>query len=642
MSNDNFVSLAYICEVLHISVATARNWIKLKKLTPQIFKSGKPYFSQDYCNELLQKIVTKENNNLKSRRNKSFLSGGVLYDSYLAKDSSNLLIAQNLYKYMANQITNITDDELEQIIGYYAKTLLNRVFGADNSDCDFLYKSFTDSDKIIQSYPKLKEYKFVYNSGEDILGFLYMSLKNISDRKNKGAYYTPNIVAKRLIKSAFENYDGGNIIDPCCGSGNFLLNLPKNIDPINIYAGDIDVLSVKIARVNFALKYKITDKNFLCNHIKISDFLKESQNIKYDYIIGNPPWAFKFDSKYQKFLRNNFSSARGANIESYDVITEHSLNKLNKGGIVAFVLPEAILNVGCHKAIREIIIQIGSIKYLEYLGEIFPGVQCPSIILQIKSDALPFSPKGMHVKTPEKNFIISAERGVDSDIFNFKCDDSEYKLLEKIENIPNKVYLKDNALFALGIVTGDNLKYISKVKKLGNERVLKGSDIEKFRIKNGDNYIVYEPKNFQQCAKTEIYRAKEKLVYKFISKSPVFAYDDEQILTLNSCNILVPKIDGLDIKYVMAILNSSVVQFYFKKKFNSVKVLRSHIEQIPIPFVDSYIQSPLINMVDEYIKTNPKPEKILEQIDLYCRNLYGLCLRDEIVIHNNGCYTPRM
>ena len=73
----------------------------------------------------------------------------------------------------------------------------------------------------------------------------------------------------------------------------------------------------------------------------------------------------------------------------------------------------------------------------------------------------------------------------------------------------------------------------------------------------------------------------------------------------------------------MAILNSSVIQFYFKKKFNSVKVLRSHIEQIPIPFVGMDIQRPLINMVDKYIKTNSKSEKILEQIDLYCRILYN-------------------
>ena len=622
MSNDNFVSLAYICDVLHISVATARNWIKLNKLTPQIFKNGKPYFSQDYCNELLQKIVTNENNNLKSRRNKSFLSGGVLYDSYLSKDSSNLLIAQNLYKYMTNRISNMSDDELEQVICYYAKELLSQVFGASNSDCDFLYKSLKYSDNIVQTYPELKNYKFIYNSDEDILGFLYMSLKNISDRKNKGAYYTPNTVVKRLIESVFKNYAGGTIVDPCCGSGNFILHLPQNIKPANIYAGDIDELSIKIARVNFALKYKITDKNFLYNHIKISDFLRESQHIKYDYIIGNPPWAFNFDSKYKKFLRNNFLSAKGNNIESYDVITEHSLNKLNKEGTVAFVLPEAILNVKCHRDIRNFILKKGSIKYLDYLGDIFPGVQCPSIILQIKCVSH-FSTKGMHVKTSDKDFIIKFDRKISCDFFNFKCDDSEYELLEKIENIPNKVYLKDNALFALGIVTGDNLKYISKERKSNNEKVLKGADIEKFRINKCGNYIVYKPDNFQQCAKTEIYRAKEKLVYKFISESPVFAYDDEQTLTLNSCNILIPKIDGLNIKYVMAILNSSVIQFYFKKKFNSVKVLRSHIEQIPIPFVGMDIQRPLINMVDKYLKTNSKSEKILEQIDLYCRKLYN-------------------
>jgi len=72
---------------------------------------------------------------------------------------------------------------------------------------------------------------------------------------------------------------------------------------------------------------------------------------------------------------------------------------------------------------------------------------------------------------------------------------------------------------------------------------------------------------------------------------------------LNSCNILIPKIPGLSIKYVMAILNSSVAQFVFEKKFHSVKVLRSHLEQIPIPLAKEQTQKEVVELVDLLLNT---------------------------------------
>ena len=159
-------------------------------------------------------------------------------------------------------------------------------------------------------------------------------------------------------------------------------------------------------------------------------------------------------------------------------------------------------------------------------------------------------------------------------------------------------FLKENAKFALGIVTGNNKEYISTEKQSDNELVLKGSDIQRYKVCPSGNYIRFEPESFQQVAPIEIYRAKEKLLYRFISEVPVFTYDNKQTLSLNSCNIVIPEIDGLAIKYVLAILNSSVVAFFISKKFNSVKLLRSHIEQVPIPIVSAEEQDSIIKKVD--------------------------------------------
>ena len=128
---------------------------------------------------------------------------------------------------------------------------------------------------------------------------------------------------------------------------------------------------------------------------------------------------------------------------------------------------------------------------------------------------------------------------------------------------------------------------------------MKGSDIYKYRIADSRQYITFRPQEFQQTAPEAIYRAPEKLFYRFINEQLVFAYDDKQRVSLNSCNILIPKIQGLDMKYIMAVLNSRIAQFVFYKKFHSVKVLRTHLEQIPIPLISEEEQERIINVVEK-------------------------------------------
>ena len=295
------------------------------------------------------------------------------------------------------------------------------------------------------------------------------------------------------------------------------------------------------------------------------------------------------------------------------------------GGVLSFVLPEAFLNVKTHTSIREFLMKGNSISFVEYLGDVFDGVQCPSIIIQITRTSNSLSTKGLRVVTKNSDFVIQTERDLDSQCFSFLMNDDEYKLICKISAIENKVTLKGNSIFALGIVTGDNSRFITSEHTKENELILKGADISKFKYKNSGNYIKFVPEEFQQVAPVEVYRAEEKLFYKFISNKLVFAYDNRQTLSLNSCNILIPQIDGLSIKYVMAILNSKVAQFFFAKQFNSIKVLRFHLEQIPIPFASQNEQIEIEKLVDEILSSNDENyQNLCENLDDRICDLYGL------------------
>lgn len=112
-------------------------------------------------------------------------------------------------------------------------------------------------------------------------------------------------------------------------------------------------------------------------------------------------------------------------------------------------------------------------------------------------------------------------------------------------------------------------------------------------------YMYPELTLYQQAAPLELYRAPEKLIYRFINRQLVFAYDDRQRLTLNSCNVVIPHIPGLDMRYIMAILNSRVAQYIYEKRYNAVKVLRSHIENIPVPVADEETQRRIISKAEE-------------------------------------------
>lgn len=622
LSDNDHVSLKELCEELSISTATGRNWIKLGKLMPEYTTNKTPYFTNNYATNLKNEIKSGENTALKSRRNKTYISGKVLYKSYVSENCKNLPVLQKMFSIVSNKDMNFDSENIQYIIADCALQLyadkmqlsvdtqkplleeyLNKKINLTNYGIliDDLIDSKSAALEFCKNNRALFSLKYTYEHSEDILGLIYISCINIRCRKATGSYYTPTKVVKKLI-SNLNIKKSDKILDPCCGTGNFLLQLPQNVAWNNIYGNDIDPVSVKITRLNMALKYSDASIETICQHITKSNYLTEYNKSGFNYIIGNPPWGYNFSETEKTQLRRTHTAISKKNVESYDIFIEHALSNLAEDGQLSYVVPEAILNVKAHTDIRNIILQKTSIKYLEFLGNAFDQVHCPCIILQLSRTKAPFSTMGMKVRKEEDAFEIKTERTVSPKYFSFITTDSEYEILNKIKENNNISFLADNADFALGIVTGNNKAYISSQKAPGNEIVLKGANICKYHIKPGNNFINFMPEHFQQTAPTEIYRAPEKLLYRFICNELVFAYDDKQTLSLNSCNIIIPKLDGVNIKFILAILNSRIAQFIYKKQFNSIKVLRSHIENIPIPIVNRQTQNKIIAITDLLIQ----------------------------------------
>lgn len=647
--SEEYITLDGLCQQLSISRATGRNWLRLGKIESQgIDSAGQMYFTEEYVSNLKQSLETGERRSLRSRRNKRYVSGKGLYDRYVSDICESTDTVKSLVDKLERQNICVTEMVMRTLLADCALKLLvssgeitvdREIFPAyiDGSLTIGVWSALIDD--IIQdkkaalswanNNKNLMDTNYYYQKGEDVLGLLYMSIRDAGSRKAAGSYYTPTKVVRTLISDVTGDMgsrisEGGKrLFDPCCGTGNFLIQLPDDIELNNIYACDIDELSVQLARFNLALgrlsgrRHVNVDEAIwtIYEHIERRDFISEYRNDSecggddkklladpgYDIIIGNPPWGYTFDRETRTLLRKAYRTAAGRGVESSDVFVECALKLLTDEGVLAFVLPEALLDVHNHKTIREIIAESANVSRVSFLGDAFYGVQCPSLVLQLEKSFDPGHSKGAVIERDGREFVVGTDRPLGSENFMLRLTDDEYRLLCRIENTDNCEFLRGQADFALGIVTGDNAKYVSTECGEGMEAVITGADVYRYRYRCGktEKYMYPELTLYQQAAPLELYRAPEKLIYRFINRQLVFAYDDRQRLTLNSCNVVIPHIPGLDMRYIMAILNSRVAQYIYEKRYNAVKVLRSHIENIPVPVADEETQRRIISKAEE-------------------------------------------
>lgn len=544
-----------------------------------------------------ERLSVDMNSKLKSRANKLKSLKKILPIEYIQYTETIDYIKFISDNYIEHSVSDIIYSVAIQILGN--KKLLSRQNVQKIID-DFKGKHLVSLIDIKQKIPDI-------SLNEDVLGALYQSLL-VEGNKNKiGSYYTPNWIISDILEGL--NFkEEGTLLDPCCGSGAFLLNVEVR-DPNLLYGVEKDEIAAFIARVNLLIKYSHIDfsPNIIC-----ADFLSEdnlwSDNMKFDFIATNPPWGSKI--KYTNKLVDSKESFVHFFIKSY--------NTLKSGGGIGFLFPESILNVKTHKFVREFIIKNQDLHEIHKYKASFTGVATNFVSLILQKNNISDS---VIVKDEKHNVF-----DVDWDTFSLTSN-KVFTLLRKDEKdivksvIKQSKYSLKSSQWALGIVTGDNKNKLFSDYKSGLEKIYTGKEIGKYRLKTATKFIVYDRDSFQQVAKDEIYRADEKLVYKFVSNKLVFAYDDTASLFLNSANILIPQIPGMSTKTVMAFLNSSLYQFLYEKMFGELKVLKGNLSELPFPEIDEITDDLLSKMVDEILHNG---RDLSSEIDSIIYGIYGL------------------
>ena len=547
-----------------------------------------------------EKLNTGTNGRLTTRANKRKSKKRVLPMEYIS-NKDNIAFIQNTLDYIDENSIDIMSAILSLGISLLKKAnIYNRRHVKTTLE---EYASIAVIDELVSSNLPTNEF--------DILGLIYQSYLQEGKKNIIGSYYTPQKIVYNMTKD-FDLSNGALFFDPCCGSGAFLLTVSAN-EPNQIFGVDKDKVAVLISKINLLLKYK--DKEFF-PQVYCIDFLMDRSIMqqhpifekKFDYIATNPPWG-AVNSK------SNIYAITSKETFSYFFVK--AFEQLKENGTIKFLFPEAILNVKVHKDIRQFILDHAGFVSITIYDDRFSGVTTKYIDIECGNGAYKNS---FNVYTGSKKRTVEMKTVQETEnlVFNL-LSDYDLSIIKLVKSIGK--YSLQNSIWALGIVTGDNKSKLFSEYHDGMERIYTGKEIQPYVLRPAKNYILYDRANLQQVAKEEIYRAPEKLVYKFISNKLVFAYDNSASLFLNSANILIPNIPSMSSKSVMAFLNSSLFQFMYIKLFGEVKILKGNLIELPFPELSTTDNAKITSLVDELLGGNSAKR---EEIENYIFSFYGL------------------
>jgi site-specific DNA-methyltransferase (adenine-specific) len=420
------------------------------------------------------------------------------------------------------------------------------------------------------------------------LGTAYEGDLSNSHRNKEGIYYTPEYIVKRFFE--FIEGDTSKLVfcDPCCGSGNFIIAaLERGFSPENIYGYDTDPVAVAITNARFLSRSGIESSN-----IHMADFLHDTVLNDalgapfFDVVFTNPPWGKKLSPQDKEVLSAAFSCPKS--IDTSALFFRAALRKSRPNSIIGMLLPESFFNISTFSSTRKVITKHKILSFIDF-GKPFKGLLTKAKGLFVQKDKLPDISDSILCETSIGTHFRSQNSFINNpkNIFNFECDSHSSNLINHLYTLPH-LTLDGKAKWGLGIVTGNNKKFVKAYPEDSYLPVFKGSEIKAGQLPSPQNFIPEDLAQYQQVASRDLYFAPEKLIYRFIASNLVFHHDTEAKLFLNSANMLVLDSNiGISHADLAWLLNTKLMNWIFRQIFDTHKILRSDLEALPI-FVEYF------------------------------------------------------
>ena len=416
----------------------------------------------------------------------------------------------------------------------------------------------------------------------------------------------------------------------------------------------------------------------------------------FDVVIANPPYVRlqKDGGRLRKLYQNAGYTTFTSTGDVYQLFQERGCRLLRpSGGLLAYITSNSWLKAEYGKASRRYFSEKHTpLRLLELGKDVFESAIVDSSVLLLQEGRGDGAPPAIDAvdtdKLESQDFppdpSLWGQIGPDGDAPWSIMSQTEQGVLAKMQ--AKGTLLKDwDVKINYGIKTGYNPAFIidgsTRTKLIAADPdaeeiikpVLRGQNVQRYQAKwnglwlidthngygsvpavNIDDYPAVKahldgyypqlekrqdkgktPYNLRNCAYHEDF-AKEKLFWMDLTEQGRFAYDDGDTFCVNTAYML----SGQSIKYLCAILNSTLITWYMgtaalTSGMGVTRWFSVSVENIPVPKLTAAKQRPFVRLVDRILEAKADAAdtiEIEEEIDWLVYDLYGLTNAEAAVV----------
>ena len=364
--------------------------------------------------------------------------------------------------------------------------------------------------------------------------------------------------------------------------------------------------------------------------------------VGFDVVIGNPPYVFGgnegIPNNAKEFFKQNFKSGSGK-INLFTIFIEAAFNLLKNNGKFSFIIPNTFLRVTSYHESRKLLIENQRIYNIYDFGNsVFEDAVTTSIVIIAEKGKVNGQHKISINNVGVENEIEQSTIADSNFLISTNTDPNKRKIVQKLKRNSIKLGSICKEMIFGVVITINKDEVVSNNQFDGWKPFLEGKDIGAYFIKPVHSYLHYEPKLLHRARTKEIFEATEKLLVQRITggSHPLkAAYDNYQYYNKESINNIILKDNCVyDAKYILALLNSTLINWFYANQFTNESILtvnlsKEYLSQIPIAVVSKNKQQNLIELVEKILASKrfdlALDTIVLEaEIDRLVYELYGL------------------
>lgn len=435
----------------------------------------------------------------------------------------------------------------------------------------------------------------------------------------------------------------------------------------------------------------------------------------FDCIIGNPPYLkIEHIGESDRFYLARTYKAFMKRYDTFGVFVEKAVGLLKNHGCCGLIIPSTVLNNISFRELRKLLLQSTTIQLIVNLGgKVFKEANNDTLIPIFKKGKTTGARTEL-LEVPKYGGGLLSAKLIGTKDLAASAKEPEYVFELRMSNAIDAILTKMKSSGLLlgnicsvfqGFVTGGNEAYIVAQEDIRKEHLEKricepvvfGDETPRYAAPKSKTFVIYLTKDSKLrdypnvAARLEPYKAQlqkkrevglgrqpwyslhwPRVKYNF-ERSPkilvqairnlslkrriVATLDSAKLYADHTLNVIYTDQKKYDLKYVLGILNSELINFIFLKKYIDINIKGVYLSEIPIPALDFTNpndvarHSRIVQLVDKMLqmherlvgaKSEMQNDVIQRQIDTtdaaidqVVYELYGLTADEIAIVEGN-------